>query len=141
MKVLYVFGQISNQLVPFNSFYFCCPSRKFQFIALFHHVCYEFSGHLSLRQVVPIDKVFIFMCRMTMVYSFLITRCPRLASQGVLNNNFFFLQNTYQTAVKSICVKVFVRLHRNKSLDELPKYQKVCSLQLTLFRSTLIPPS
>ena len=78
MKVLYVLRQISDQLVPFHSFYLSCPSRKFQFIGLFYHLCYEISGHPSLRQVVQIDKICIFMCRITMVYSFLITRCPNI---------------------------------------------------------------
>ena len=78
MKVLYVLRQISDQLVPFYSFYLSCPSRKFWFIGLFYHLCYEISGHPSLRQVVQIDKICIFMCRITMVYSFLITRCPNI---------------------------------------------------------------
>ena len=88
MKVFYIFGQISNQSVPFYSFYLSFPSRKFYLIGLFHHLCYEISGHLSLREVVEIDEICIFMCRMTMVYSFLITRCPRLASQGILTTSF-----------------------------------------------------
>ena len=126
MKALYVFGQISHHLIPFYSIYLSCSSRKFEYIDLFHHLCYEISGHLSLGQVVQIDKVCIFFCQVTVVYSFLITWCPRLASQGV-NNTFLILQNTNWTAMKSICVKVFVRLHRSKRPDELPKYQKVCS--------------
>ena len=123
MKVLYVFGQISNQLVPFHSFYLSFPSRKFQFIGLFHHLCYEISGHLSLREVVQIDEICIFMCRMTMVYSFLITRCPRLASQGILTTS-LSLQNTNLSPVKSVFVKVFVRLHREKAWMSFPNTRR-----------------
>ena len=74
MKVFYIFGQISNQSVPFYSFYLSFPSRKFYLIGLFHHLCYEISGHLSLREVVQIDEICIFMCR--------------IASQGILTTPF-----------------------------------------------------
>ena len=84
------------------------------------------------------------MYRIKMVYSFLIIfnyPMPRPCLAKYLKNNLLFLQNTSWIAFESICLKVFVRLHRNKSLNELPEYQKVCSLQfaVTRIKSTSVP--
>ena len=64
---------------------------------------------------------------------------PRPCLAKYLKNNLLFLQNISWIAFESICLTVFVRLHRNKSLNELPEYHKVCSLQLTRIKSTSVP--
>ena len=51
----------------------------------------------------------------------------------------YFFENKSWIAFESICLKVFVRLHRNKGLNELPEYQKVCSLQVTRIKSNSVP--
>ena len=84
------------------------------------------------------------MYRIKMVYSFLIIfnyPMPRPCLAKYLKNNLLFLQNISWIAFESICLKVFVRLYRNKSLNELPEYHKVCSLQLTRIKSTSVPLS
>ena len=64
---------------------------------------------------------------------------PRPCLAKYLKNNLLFRKTKVGLLSSLFVLKVFVRLHRNKGLNELPEYQKVCSLQVTRIKSTSVP--